>query len=220
MTGVAVLNCPLLWNGGCQKSKPGTSLRAALLVWAALFCSPHLAMAAGGLDTTQGACSRIARANLTTSGDVVALQSDVKIIAAGQIGFAAGAVRLNSNGTLDSSFGTGGMVTINFTGSDEGPSPVIGITIQSDSKIVAGISNLNADVNPLFILACLTADGSLDTTFRPAGIVETQIGSVGVAASVLALQSDGKILLAGSSAIARYNATCHAARKYAKSFTS
>ena len=213
MKGIAVLNRPFVWNGACQKSKPGTSFRAALLVWAALLCSSHAAMAqAGGLDTTFGTVGVFTDSagefnNSGTSGDVVALQNDGKIVAAGQIGFAAAAVRLNSNGALDSSFGTGGMVTINFPGSNEGPSLVIGIAIQSDSKIVAGISNLNADANPLFILARLNADGSLDTTFGTAGVVETQIGSVGIAASVLALQSDGKILLAGSSAMARYNST-------------
>lgn len=213
MKGVAVLNCPLIWNRSCQKSKPGNSFRAALLVWAALFCSSHLVMAqAGGLDTTFGTAGVFTDSagefnNLGTSGDVMALQSDGKIIAAGQIGFAAGAVRLNTNSTLDSSFGTGGMVTIDFPGSNEGPSLVIGIATQSDGKIVAGISNVNADANPLFILARLNTDGSLDTTFGTAGVVETQIGSVGIAASVLALQSDGKILLAGSSAMARYNTT-------------
>jgi uncharacterized delta-60 repeat protein len=214
MEGVSVLNCHSIRNRAGRRSKPGILFRAALLVGAALVCSSNLAMAqAGGLDITFGTGGVFTDSagefnNSGTSSDVVAVQSDGKIIAAGTIGFAAGAVRLNTNGTLDSSFGTGGTVTINFPGSNEGPSQVIGVAIQPDGKIVAGISNLNADANPLFILARLNPDGSLDTSFGSGGVIETQIGPFGsAAASVLALQSDGKILLAGSRAMARYNTT-------------
>ena len=195
-------------------SKPGTISSAALLVCAALFCTSTLAMAqAGKLDTTFGTAGLFTDSSgifdeTGTTGDVVALQGDGKIIAAGQFGFAAGLVRLNANGTLDSSFGTGGMVTINFPGTNNGPSQVIGVAVQSDGKILAGISNLNSDGNPAFILARLHSDGGLDSTFGTAGVVETVINPpFGVAASVLALQSDGKILLAGESVIARYEAT-------------
>ena len=50
----------------------------------------------------------------------------------------------------------------------------------------------------------LNANGSPDTTFGSGGIVETQIGQSGRSNSVLALQSDGKIVLTGSGALARY----------------
>ena len=214
MKGVSASNCHSIRNRAGRRSKPAIFFRAALLVGAALVCSSNLAMAqAGGLDITFGTGGVFTDSagefnNSGTSGDVVAVQSDGKIIAAGTIGFAAGTVRLNTNGTLDSSFGTGGTVTINFPGSNEGPAQVIGVAIQADGKIVVGISNLNADANPLFILARLNPDGSLDTSFGSGGVVETQIGPFGsAAASVFALQSDGKILLAGSSAMARYNTT-------------
>jgi uncharacterized delta-60 repeat protein len=105
-----------------------------------------------------------------TTGAVVLLQSDGKIIAGGQIGFDAAVVRLNTNDTLDSSFGTGGAVTISFPGSNNGPSQVIGVAVQSDGKILAGISNANSDDNPLFIVARLDTDGIVDTTFGTAGI--------------------------------------------------
>ena len=55
------------------------------------------------------------------------------------------------------------MVTINYPGSNNGPSQVVGVAIQPDGKIVAGISNANA--NPLFVLARLNVNGSLDTAF-------------------------------------------------------
>ena len=213
MKSVSVWNCPSIATGMRSKSKPGIFLGAALLACAALVCSSNPAMAqAGRLDPTFGTGGVFTDSagefdNTGTSGDAVALQSDGRIIAAGQFGFAAGAVRLNANGTLDSSFGTGGMVTINFPGSNNGPAQVIGLAVQTDGKIVAGISTANADGNPQFVLARLNPDGTLDTAFGSGGVVETQIGSNGIAASTLALQSDGKILLAGSRAMARYDTT-------------
>jgi uncharacterized delta-60 repeat protein len=109
-------------------------------------------------------------------------------------------------------------VTISFPGDDFGGAQVIGLAIQSDGKIVAAISNFVQGFGPLFIVARLNVNGSLDPTFGSGGIVETQVGpsggSFGAIASVLALQPDGKILLAGqnseatgaSGAIARYDA--------------
>lgn len=138
-------------------------------------------------------------------GSAVALQSDGKIVAGGEIGFNTGVIRLNSNGTLDSTFGTGGTVT-SLLGGNDGNSQVIGLAIQSDGKVVVGISNLQQGFGPMFIVARLNVNGSLDATFGSAGVVETQIGEFGAVASALALQPDGKILLAGQGAMARYDA--------------
>jgi uncharacterized delta-60 repeat protein len=188
------------------------SLAAA--VCAALVCTSTLAMAqAGSLDTTFGTGGVFIDSaglfnNAGTTGAVVAIQADGKILAGGQIGFAAAVVRLNTNGTLDNSFGTGGTVIISFPGSNNGPAQVIGIAVQSDGKILAGISNASADDNPLFILARLDSNGSVDTTFGTAGVVETEVNPpFGAPLDVMALQPDGKILLAGSSAMVRYETT-------------
>jgi uncharacterized delta-60 repeat protein len=213
MTNSSALNRLSIARRLMSNSKPGTFLGAALLACAALIGSSNLAVAqAGSLDTTFATAGVFTDSagetnNTGTSGDAVALQSDGKIIAAGQFGFLAGAVRLNTNGTLDTTFGTAGMVTINFPGINEGESQVVGLAIQSDGKILAAISNAFADANPLFILARLNPSGSLDTTFGSAGVVETQVGLFGAASIVLALQPDGKILLAGPSAMARYTTT-------------
>jgi uncharacterized delta-60 repeat protein len=209
-------NCMLQCQSSIRKVRESSGIirRVALLVCAALVCTSTLAMAqAGSLDRTFGAAGIFTDSaglfnNAGTTGAVVALQPDGKILAAGQIGFAAGVVRLNTNGTLDSTFGTAGTVIINFPGSNNGPSQVIGVAVQSDGKILAGISNANADDNPLFILARLDSDGSVDTTFGTAGVVETEINPpFGAPLDVMALQPDGKILLAGSSAMARYQTT-------------
>ena len=196
-----------------------TMVRSALLAGAALIVSSGPAMAqAGKLDPTFGVAGVFTN-SLGTLLTVAAVESDGKIVVGGEISPEAAVVRLNTNGTLDSTFGTGGAVSISFPGDDFGGAQVIGLAIQSDGKIVAAISNFQQGFGPLFILARLNVNGSLDTTFGSGGIVETQVGpsggSFGAVASVLALQPDGKILLAGlnseltgaSGALARYDAS-------------
>jgi len=46
------------------------------------------------------------------------------------------------------------MVTINYPGSNNGPSQVVGVAIQPDGKIVAGISNV---MRMLILCSCLRA---------------------------------------------------------------
>ena len=102
-------------------------------------------------------------------------------------------------GTLDPTFGSGGIVT-----TDVGDYCTT-VAIQSDGKIVvAGTGIYVGD----FALARFNTDGSLDTGFGADGKVTTDFGSHDTPRSV-AVQEDGKIILAGSSAgdfaIARYN---------------
>jgi uncharacterized delta-60 repeat protein len=193
-----------------SKTQMGTLVWGALLAGAVLFASSSPAMAqAGMLDPTFGVRGVFTDSagefnNAGTFGTVAALQSNGKIVVRGQIGFSTGIVRLNANGTLDSAFGVGGTVT-SILGGNDGECQVMGLAIQTDGKIVVGISNLEQGFGPMFILARLNVNGGLDSTFGGAGVVETQIGSFGAVASVLALQPDGKILLAGGGAMARYN---------------
>ena len=119
-----------------------------------------------------------------------------------------------SPGDLDSSFGIGGKVTSSFTGFGDNANA---IAIQADGKIVAAGSTRtnNSDGNTDFALARYNVDGTLDTTFGLAGKVSTEFStSVDVEeARGIALQSDGKIVVAGhratgqgdSFALARYN---------------
>ncbi|MFY0615440.1 MAG: hypothetical protein JXQ99_28180 [Hyphomicrobiaceae bacterium] len=144
------------------------------------------------------------------SGKSVAVQADGKILVAGASDGNFALVRYNSDGSLDSSFDFDGVATIDFGGyADTG----FGVTVQTDGKIlVAGQGNGGASFD--FALARYNADGTLDTSFDFDGVVTTDIStnSVDVARSV-AVQVDGKILVAGASvgggsqfALARYNA--------------
>lgn len=133
----------------------------------------------------------------------LALQSDGKIVAvgysysfAGSVDFAA--VRYNTNGSLDSSFNTDGKVTTAI-----GPDVQVAnaVVIQSDGKIVlAGYSLSKSTSANEFAIVRYNTNGSLDNTFDFDGIATTPIiGKISDIAQSLAIQDDGKIVVAGSS---------------------
>jgi uncharacterized delta-60 repeat protein len=144
----------------------------------------------------------------------VVLQSDGKIILSG---YSVGAnrdftvVRYNADGSLDTSFGTGGKVTTPIgSGNDEANS----VVLQSDGKII--LSGYSVGANTDFAVVRYNADGSLDTSFDTDGKVTTAIGSGTDEAYSVVLQSDGKIIAAGYSnngpnnndfAVVRYSVT-------------
>jgi uncharacterized delta-60 repeat protein len=135
-----------------------------------------------------------------------ALQPDGKIVVAGASLNAPGQyqftlVRYRSDGTPDPSFGVGGVVvTPLFLYDDEARA----VTIQPDGKIVvAGGVQGPADTFPRwFALARYTADGRLDPTFGTGGIV---MADTGWSAQAVALDSAGRILVAGGQTLARYD---------------
>ncbi len=108
----------------------------------------------GTLDTTFGTSGEVITAVHASNYDCaygVAIQSDGKIVVTGYYGtggFLAVAIfvaRYNSNGTLDTGFGSGGIVTTSLTGSDLG----LAVAIQSDGKIVVAGGSL---VSASFVL--------------------------------------------------------------------
>jgi uncharacterized delta-60 repeat protein len=101
--------------------------------------------------------------------------------------------RFETNGTLDTSFGTSGKV-IQHIGSaiDFGYS----LAIQPDGKILLGGACSNGS-NRDFCIARFNSDGTLDTSFGTNGKVIQNIGSADDYGNSLAIQPDGKILLGG-----------------------
>lgn len=130
-----------------------------------------------------------------SQGSSVAIQSDGKIIIAGECMRThnnIALVRLNSNGSLDAAF-NGGYVTT-AVGSVDAYSTAM--AIQPDGKIVlAGIASDGSAMD--IVLARYNNNGSLDTSFSSAGIVVTDLSTYDRAYGV-ALQSNGKIIVAGS----------------------
>src|SRR5207249_2282726 len=120
-------------------------------------------------------------------------------------------VRYNANGSLDTSFGTGGKVTTAIGSVDD---EVFALVRQPDGKLVAAGYTSGAN-STAFALVRYNADGSLDTGFGTGGKVTTAIGSVDDEVFALVRQPDGKLVAAGYTsgasstafALVRYNAS-------------
>ena len=226
-TSTVVCGCPWLCETGFLKvgvsttlsvhrprhtALPGPTMKItrilSILTAAALAAVCNTATAApGDLDLTFGGTGKIITNFGNVIGRSVTLQGDGKIVVAG--GHASGSfavVRHNSDGSLDSSFNGTGKVTTTFGSSDTSGASVV---VQGDDKIVvAGRSNGG------IALARYNTNGTLDTAFGNAGKVTTDFGlGVGSEGLSIALQNDGKIVVAGSSisglntdfALVRYN---------------
>jgi uncharacterized delta-60 repeat protein len=126
----------------------------------------------------------------------LALQQDGKIVVVGarkngsQTLFAL--VRYRWDGSLDLSFGSGGLVTTAL-GSVDGASDVL---VQRNGRIVA-VGDSGTLGQSAFALARYRPDGSLDPSFGSGGKVRTSFGSGNADPTAAALQADGKIVLVG-----------------------
>jgi uncharacterized delta-60 repeat protein len=171
----------------------------------------------GALDYAFGASGK--RVTGFGSGNdtiyAAAQQADGKIVVAGFSWNGSNddlaLARYDVNGTLDSSFGSGGKVV---TGIGSGNDEVRGIAIQADGRIVAAGASHNGTNND-FVVARYNADGTLDTSFGGgAGFVTTAVGSSNDVAQGVVVQADGRIVVAGEAhngtnndfAVVRYNA--------------
>lgn len=169
----------------------------------------------GTLDTTFGTTGKfIIRdgVGVDNYGQAVAIQSDGKIVIAGVRGSGTSTdfavYRLNTDGSLDTTFSGDGRLAIDFGAADAATV----VALQSDGKIVvSGYSGTTLAFD--FAVARLSTDGNLDTTFSGDG-KETTDFSGDELGNGLAIQADGKIVMSGykcplaspcDAVLARYN---------------
>ena len=168
------------------------SAAAIMLVFSA---SGQRAQAAGGdLDPTFGTGGQVMTDfnHSTDIANAVALQPDGKLVVVGQTytnndfsGEDFAVARYNTDGTLDTTFGTRGKVRTDFPGLAAVASSVL---IQPDGKIlVAGGAFPNFTFLGDFELVRYNPNGSLDTSFGNGGIVTTSFPGQGSYAFALAL---------------------------------
>ncbi|MEW6348652.1 MAG: DUF4347 domain-containing protein [Thermodesulfobacteriota bacterium] len=136
--------------------------------------------------------------------NAVAIQTDGKIVVAGDASISSkwrfAVVRYTSDGSLDPTFsGDGKLVTVLSTNDH-----AYGVAIQTDGKIVVAGSSYNGSNND-FSVARYNSDGTLDTTFDTDGKAITAVGSGDDFGRSVAIQSDGKILVAGYASIGTNN---------------
>jgi uncharacterized delta-60 repeat protein len=130
----------------------------------------------------------------------LAVQPDGRVVVAGsaEIGIETqfALYRNLSDGTLDPAFGTGGILAVSV---GIGFSQANSVAVQPDGRIVAAGLAFNGVDDDFTIVRCM-ADGSLDTSFGGgSGIVLLPLGASDDRAYGIALQPDGKIVIAGSS---------------------
>jgi uncharacterized delta-60 repeat protein len=174
------------------------AIRSATASWmlvlstvTACWCAP------GDLDPAFGTggiiATKVGGPYAMETGRDVLVQPDGRIVAVGGVvdspDFPMLLVRYESDGTLDPSFGTGGVATWS------GPiSEARAAALQPDGKIVAaGMVGVGT-----FGLVRFGAVGSVDPSFGSAGVVTTLVSSTGALLYAMTLQPDGKILVAGT----------------------
>ena len=172
----------------------------------------------GSLDTSFGADGKVVT-EFGSRNDVaisVTIDGNGKFVVAGftlteNKSFDFAVARYNSNGTLDTSFGLGGKQTTDFGGRYDQAESVV---IDPNGKIVVvGATEPTTYGDSDFAVARYNADGSLDTSFDSDGKLTTDFGRSLDGARSVAINADGKMIVAGVTnshnsldfAIARYN---------------
>jgi uncharacterized delta-60 repeat protein len=171
--------------------------RVALATLAFVVMAEVAQAAPGDLDPSFGQGGRV---GIVSGGAeyavALAVQADGRIVVAGHS--AANAIgeavvyRLNRDGSLDRTFNGNGRLGIAGGGGDSATA----VAVQHDGKIlVAGYTV--AGMNNNAIVYRLNPDGSFDASFGQNGTRQI-VSSTGEGARALALQPDGKIIVAGS----------------------
>lgn len=135
--------------------------------------------------------------NGATSGNAVALQNDGRILIAGKTTSNSSMVvaRLTTNGSLDSTFDSDGSLLLDFTGGDDEARDV---KVQPDGRILV-VGTAAVPGGSVAVVIRTLNDGTLDTSFGPGagGATAIDFGTYSQGRG-LVLQSDGKIVAAGS----------------------
>jgi len=127
----------------------------------------------------------------------VAIDSEGRIVIAGSTSdgtsgdFAV--ARYLPDGSLDPSFGTGGVVTTDFSGRDD---RAVGLDLDTQGRmVVAGTSR--GPRGERFAMARYRQNGSLDTAFGDGGRVLTTVGTPSSTITTMTIDSLGRIVVAG-----------------------
>jgi len=160
----------------------------------------------GVLDTTFGnsgiTTTSLANFDLAAADFAVQPNGDILVAATATNDLTGGEfvlVRYTANGKLDTTFGTGGIVTTDLTGDDDESV----LLLQPNGQIVVGgfrNPSSNKGAGAATLLVRYNSDGSLDTTFGTAGIDAFQSPALAGPAA-LALLSNGNYLALGTTVV-------------------
>jgi serralysin len=131
-------------------------------------------------------------AGVNPGNTYISLNADGTILLTGTAAGSAVVVQLESDGSLDASFGNQGTATISSFSVDDAHA-----TVMPGGKLLVG-GTVFADDSYQYALALINADGSRDMQFGDAGQVVLGDATGLYSDSAVTVQADGKILIAGS----------------------
>lgn len=181
-------------------------------------------LSAGDLDATLGGTGLVFTEVDPNSGGFgatsnyaadVAIQDDGRTVEVGPVTYTtkpnhlhmdAAVIRYNVDGSLDTTFGSGGQVNLPFDENSwdrqENWPHKFSLAVQSDGKIVVSGTTLmtygkgkNSYQRYELKVTRLNPDGSLDTTFNGTGSTQLGIPQVDALSNGVVLQSDGRIVV-------------------------
>jgi len=150
--------------------------------------------------------------NVGAGANDIGQQSDGKLVLFGTANSLFGFARLNTNGSLDSSFASGGKLTVNASGARNGSSSGRSLAFQrvpavtgEERIVVGGLSWTSSNDYTDWTLMRLRRDGSIDTSFGTAGIVKTAFSGLDDQLKKLKVDSSNRIVAVG---IINLNSPC------------
>jgi uncharacterized delta-60 repeat protein len=156
----------------------------------------------GTPDTTFSADGKLTTnigAGTNTARNIVVQANGAIVVSGEPIGTFAGSdhtdvVRYDSAGALDPTFGTGGVLTL--AGARVGE----GLALQAGKLVLAGsVVDAPPAITSQFAVRRLNADGSPDSNFGEGGAATVKFSDRSDSAFAVAVQTDGKIVVAGRS---------------------
>jgi uncharacterized delta-60 repeat protein len=162
----------------------------------------------GTLDSSFGNGGKtIVNFNNGASARGMAIQSDGRLVLAGESGNQFGVARLNTNGSLDTTFGSNGKLSINPSNFKQGGGYAWSVVIQrvpaitGEERIVLGgpadAKLTNGSTARAFTVMRLKPNGAMDTTFGSSGRVYTAFFGFNDQLRELAIDSSNRIVAAG-----------------------
>lgn len=152
---------------------------------------------AGALDAGFGLVTT-PMSSISDDGYGVVVQPDERVIVVGDANSSFGLVRYLTDGTLDSTFGIGGKVVHDVSGTGSFDT-ARAVRLRADGKIWVGGYGISIAAGGFgTYLARYNSDGSIDSSFNGNGKAFARIPGFLIQATAMATQSDGKVLIAGA----------------------
>lgn len=161
----------------------------------------------GSLDSTFGEQTlALTPLDADETAEGVAIQPNGQIVVAGSYTdisnpnglFVSDVVRYNANGSLDQTFGQGGVLPLDFS-SDNLSLQVTSVAMDGNDIMLAGTVAGPGFSNARVFVIDLTPSGSFNTGFGTSGIALTNLPDIGGSVSAIVMPGSGNVVLATTS---------------------